>query len=124
VAFGFQSFPTLLDGDGNVPAALRNPNSGVDLTHRDTRLAIGVQRDGTVIFVLTRFDVFGPTLGAVPFGLTTPEMSALMGALGCQTAVMLDGGISAQLQLTDAAGSLKRWRGWRNVPMGLVLLPK
>jgi uncharacterized protein YigE (DUF2233 family) len=124
VAFGFQSFPTLLDGDGNVPAPLRNANSGVDLTHRDTRLAIGVQRDGTVLIVLTRFDVFGPTLGAVPFGLTTPEMAALMGALGCQRAVMLDGGISAQMQLADAGGALKRWRGWRRVPMGLVVMPK
>jgi Phosphodiester glycosidase len=124
VVFGFQSFPTLLEGDGTVPAQLRAANSGVDLTHRDTRLAIGVQRDGTVLIVLTRFDVFGPTLGAVPFGLTTPEMAALMGALGCQTAVMLDGGISAQMQLTDASGTLKRWRGWRKVPMGLVVLPK
>jgi uncharacterized protein YigE (DUF2233 family) len=121
VRAAFQSFPTLLDDDGHVPTALRSTNSGVDLTHRDARLAIGVQRDGSVLFVLTRFDAFGKTLGAVPFGLTTPEMAALMGALGCTRAVMLDGGISAQMQLRDARGTLQRWAGWRSVPMGLIV---
>ncbi len=121
VRAAFQSFPTLLDDDGHVPAALRTASSGVDLTHRDARLALGVQRDGSVLLVLTRFDAFGPTLGAVPFGLTTPEMAALMGALGCTRAVMLDGGISAQMQLRDARGKLKRWTGWRRVPLGLVV---
>ncbi len=124
VAHAFQSFPTLLEANGDVPAQLRNASSGVDLTHRDARLAIGTTRDGTVLLVMTRFDAFGPTLGAVPFGLTTPEMSALMGALGCQRAVMLDGGISAQLQLRDAAGVLQRWPGWRRVPLGLLVLPR
>jgi Phosphodiester glycosidase len=57
----------------------------------------------------------------VPFGLTTPEMAALMGALGCARAVMLDGGISAQMQLRDAAGARQRWPGWRRVPMGLLV---
>ena len=124
VEWAFQSFPTLLDGDGNVPAALRNSGSGVDLTHRDARLALGVLRDGTVLIAITRFDVFGPTLGAVPFGLTTPEMAAFMGALGCARAVMLDGGISAQMQLRDSAGVLQRWAGWRRVPMGMLVLPR
>ncbi len=120
----FQSFPTLLEADGAVPVQLRTANGGVDLTHRDARLAIGTLRDGTVLLVMTRFDVFGPTLGAVPFGLTTPEMAALMGALGCNRAVMLDGGISAQMQLRDATGKLQRWPGWRRVPMGLLALPR
>ena len=124
VQHAFQSFPTLLEDDGIVPAMLRTGGSGVDLTHRDARLAIGVQRDGSVLVVLTRFDVFGPTLGAVPFGLTTPEMAALMGALGAMQAVMLDGGISAQLLLRDARGRLQRWPGWRRVPVGLVVLPR
>jgi uncharacterized protein YigE (DUF2233 family) len=124
VAWAFQSFPTLLEGDGSVPAALRDTTSGVDLTHRDARLGIGVLRDGTVVIAMTRFDAFGPTLGAVPFGLTTPEMAAFMGALGCTRAVMLDGGISAQMQLRDAGGSLQRWVGWRRVPMGLLALPR
>ncbi len=124
MAYAFQSFPTLLEGDGAVPAALRDPNGGVDLTHRDARLAIGVRRDGIVLLVMTRFDAFGRILGAVPFGLTTPEMAALLGALGAQRAVMLDGGISAQMQLRDAAGVLQRWPGWRRVPLGLVVRPR
>lgn len=124
VHFAFQSFPTLLEGDGDVPAALQQGATAVDVTHRDARLAIGVQRDGTVLLAMTRFDVFGRTFGAVPFGLTTPEMAALMGALGCARAVMLDGGISAQLQLRDAAGAIRRWSGNRRVPMGLVALPR
>ncbi len=124
VQWAFQSFPTLLDGNGSVPNALRDATSGVDLTHRDARLAIGTLRDGAVLLVMTRFDVFGPTLGAVPFGLTTPEMAALMGALGCERAVMLDGGISAQMQLRDSVGALQRWVGWRRVPMGLLVLPR
>lgn len=124
VQSAFQSFPTLLEGNGQVPQMLRDTLSGVDLTHRDARLAIGTMRDGTVLLVMTRFDAFGPTLGAVPFGLTTPEMAALMGALGCQRAVMLDGGISAQMQLRDAAGAMQKWPGWRRVPLGLLVLPR
>ncbi|MCC7052050.1 MAG: phosphodiester glycosidase family protein [Gemmatimonadaceae bacterium] len=124
VRTAFQSFPTLLTGDGEVPSMLRDSTAGVDLTHRDARLAIGTRRDGSVLVVLTRFDAFGPTLGAVPFGLTTPETAALMGALGCSRAVMLDGGISAQLQLRAASGAMQRWPGWRRVPMGLLVLPR
>ncbi len=124
VAEAFQSFPTLLDGDGEVPPLLRGIGTGVDLTHRDARLAIGVRRDRHVMLVMTRFDVFGAVLGAAPFGLTTPEMAALMGALGCTRAVMLDGGISAQLQLKDARGGLQQWPGWRRVPLGLVVRPR
>jgi hypothetical protein len=44
-----------------------------------------------------------------------------MGALGCARAVMLDGGISAQLALREAGGREHRWRGWRAVPLGLVV---
>jgi exopolysaccharide biosynthesis protein len=106
-----------------VPEALKIRGS-IDLTHRDARVAIGVTRDGSLVIVMTRFDLFGPTLGAVPFGLTTPEMSALMGALGCARAVMLDGGISAQMQLRDARGATQQWLGWRRVPMGLLVLPR
>ncbi len=124
VAYAFQSFPTLLDGDGEVPSLLRGIGTGVDLTHRDARLAIGVTRDRHVLLVMTRFDAFGPVLGAAPFGLTTPEMATLMGALGCSRAVMLDGGISAQLQLKDARGGLQQWPGWRHVPLGLVVRPR
>jgi hypothetical protein len=51
-------------------------------------------------------------------------MAAFMGALGCARAVMLDGGISAQMQLRDSAGVLQRWAGWRRVPMGMLVLPR
>ena len=39
---------------------------------------------------------------------------------GCTEALMLDGGISGQLALRDARGSLHRWPGMRSVPLGLV----
>jgi uncharacterized protein YigE (DUF2233 family) len=123
VAWAFQSYPTLLEGDGAVPAMLR-AGDAIDRTHRDARLAIGTTRDGTVLVALTRFDALGPALGSVPLGFTVPETAALMGALGCDRAVMLDGGISAQLLVRDARGRVERWRGWRRVPMGLVVLPR
>ena len=50
-----------------------------------------------MIVALTRFDALGGALGRVPFGLTSPEMAAVMGALGCRQALLLDGGISGQL---------------------------
>jgi exopolysaccharide biosynthesis protein len=52
----------------------------------------------------------------VPFGLTTPETAALMGALGCVRAVALDGGISAQLRV-----GAREWAGMRRVPVGMVV---
>jgi len=51
---------------------------------------------------MTRFDVMGEAIGGFPMGPTTPEMAAIMGALGATDAVMLDGGISAQLLLRGA----------------------
>jgi hypothetical protein len=74
--------------------------------------------------VLTRFAALGPALGMVPFGLTVPEMAALMGALGCTDAVLLDGGISAQLLVRDAAGVVHTWHGVRRVPLALVAVPR
>jgi hypothetical protein len=69
---------------------------------------------------MTRFDALGETLSGIPFGLTVPEMSAVMGALGCRRAVALDGGVSAQLLIKDEAGERHLWRGVRRVPLGLV----
>ena len=69
---------------------------------------------------MTRFDALGPLLGAIPLGLTTPEMAAIMGALGARDAVMLDGGISAQLMLRERNGEVKMWRGLRPVPLALI----
>jgi exopolysaccharide biosynthesis protein len=118
----FQSYPMLLQG-GAVPAPLLEPGRGVDLAHRDARLALGALPDGRLVVALTRFDALGGVLGRVPFGLTTPEMAAVMGALGCRDALLLDGGISGQLLLRDGDGGTHAWPGIRRVPLGLVGRP-
>ena len=115
----FQSYPMLLQ-DGVVPVPLREAGMGVDLAHRDARLALGTLADGRVVVALTRFDALGESLGRVPFGLTTPEMAAVMGGLGCRHALLLDGGISGQLMVRKADGSVRSWPGTRSVPLGLV----
>lgn len=121
VVTAFQSYPTLLAQDGQIPTALRASGSGVNLTHRDARLAIGETRDGHLLVVMTRFDILGEAAGPVPIGPTTPEMAAVMGALGARDAVMLDGGISAQMVLRDPGrGKRWRWPGWRKVPLALL----
>lgn len=122
----FQSYPTLLEGDGDVPRALQ-PDAhvaGVRLDHGDSRLAIGVLRDGRVLVALTRFDGLDGFLDSIPLGLTTPQTAALMGALGCRRAVMLDGGISSQLLVRDSTGGVQRWPGIRRVPLGLVAVAR
>ena len=123
VAWGFQSYPALLVGDGAVPAALRAAGRGVDLEHRDGRLALGLLRDGRVLLALTRMEGLGGLLEIVPFGPTTPEMAALMGALGCARAVLLDGGLSGQMMVVDA-GRRVEWKGLRPVAAGLVGVPR
>jgi hypothetical protein len=115
----FQSYPAILVGDGRVPEALRGPGRGVDLKHRDSRVALGLLRDGRLLIALTRF---GGT--RLPFGPTTPEMAAIMGALGCRRAMLLDGGLSGQLMFRDAQGRANRWPGLRSVPLGLLAFPK
>jgi hypothetical protein len=121
-----QSYPALLSGDGMVPSPLQAPDRGVDVAHRDARLAVGMLRDGRVLIALTRFDALGgaAALDRVPFGLTTPEMAAVMGALGCARAVLLDGGLSAQLLVREASGAARSWPGLRRVPIGLVAVPR
>jgi len=119
----FQSYPMLLQ-DGTVPPPLRRASQGVNVDHRDARLALGTLPDGHVLITLTRFDVLGDTFGRVPFGLTTPEMAAVMGALGCDQAILLDGGISGQLLLRKADGTARVWPGIRSVPLGLVGRPR
>ncbi|HYW51360.1 MAG TPA: phosphodiester glycosidase family protein [Gemmatimonadaceae bacterium] len=124
-----QSYPMLLQKGGVTPRALRparhdTRTAGVNLEHRDARLAVGELRDGRIVIALTRFDALGSLLGAVPFGLTVPEMSALMGAVGCTRALMLDGGISAQLAVADQHGARREWTGLRRVPLGLVATPR
>ena len=126
VANVFQSYPTLLAGDGVVPALLRAESSPpvVDLAHRDSRVAIGEMRDGRIVIAITRFNALGDAAAKIPFGLTVPEMAALMGALGCRRAVSLDGGISGQLAVRGADGVVRKWTAWRFVPLGLVVLPR
>jgi Phosphodiester glycosidase len=115
----FQSYPMLLE-NGAVPAPLREAGRGVNIGHRDARLALCTLADGRVVVALTRFDALGEALGRIPFGLTSAEMAAVMGALGCRQALLLDGGISGQLRLREADGSVRSWPGTRSVPLGLV----
>jgi hypothetical protein len=119
----FQSYPTLLEGDGDVPLALREAGLGVDLSHRDSRLAMGELRDGRMLIAMTRFDGLGGVLDLLPFGFTAPEMVAIMGALGCRRAVLLDGGISSQLRLRDGTQT-RTWPGMRKVALGLVAVER
>lgn len=124
VAWAIQSYPALLVNEGQVPAALRPGARDIDLGHRDGRLAIGELRDGRVLVALTRFDALGGALSTAPLGFTVPEMAGLMGALGCRRAVLLDGGISAQLLVRPAGGRTLRYPGWRRVPLGIVVAPR
>ena len=119
----FQSYPAVLVGNGEVPPPLRGPGRGVDLGHRDSRVAICTLRDGRLLLALTRFMAPDSPLARLPFGPTVPEMSAIMGALGCRRAVLLDGGLSGQMALRDSGGRLLRWPGLRAVPLGLVAYP-
>ena len=118
--FAFQSYPMLLQGNGEMPWELRAPGRGVSLTHRDSRLAIGILGDGSVVVALTRFDGIGSVGGTLPWGPTVPEMAAFMRALGCDRAVLLDGGISSQLAIRDGDGILRRWTNWRPVPVAVI----
>jgi hypothetical protein len=118
VTFAFQSYPTLLAGDGQVPAMLRR--EAINVTHRDARLALGLDRRGRLLVALTRLDLPIPGADRVPLGLTVPEMAAVMGALGAQHAMLLDGGISAQLSISDSTGITNAWKGLRKVPLALV----
>ncbi|HEU4698264.1 MAG TPA: phosphodiester glycosidase family protein [Gemmatimonadales bacterium] len=120
----FQSYPAVLLDDGLVPDALRRAGAGVSLVHRDARLALGELRDGRWLVALTRFEGLGGALSNLPFGLTTPEMAALLGALGAGRAVLLDGGMSSQLLVRDTAGASHAWTGLRRVPLGLVAVPR
>lgn len=119
IRWAFQSYPVLLASD-TVPSALRAPGRGLDVAHRDARAAICLDHDGRLVFAITRFNAVGSTLGFIPFGLTSPEMAGIMSALGCRDAMLLDGGISAQLRVTDASRAARTWRGMRKVPVGLV----
>lgn len=117
----FQSYPALLAGEGKEPWELQAPGRGVSLTHRDSRLALGLLADGTIVVALTRFTGLGKAGETLPWGPTVPEMAAFMRSIGCVKAVLLDGGISSQLVVRSADGSLARWPNWRPVPLALVV---
>jgi len=124
IAAAFQSYPALLLDGGRVPTPLRAPGRGVDVEHRDSRLALGILPDGRLLIALTRFDALGGAVDELPVGPTSPEMAALMGALGCRRAMLLDGGISGQLLVRPRAGAPLAWRAWRRVPLGLAATPR
>jgi hypothetical protein len=42
IMLAFQSYPAILMGNGRVPEPIRAPGRGVDLAHRDSRLALGI----------------------------------------------------------------------------------
>ena len=126
VAEALQSYPALLVGEGELPGELRAGGAGVDLEHRDGRLAVCELRDGRLLVALTRWATTGGAgrLGAVPVGLTVPEMAAAMGALDCRRALLLDGGLSAQLRVRSASGGTEEWPGLRRVPVGVVAVAR
>lgn len=124
VRWAVQSYPVALVGDGEIPLPLRSPGAGVDLEHRDARAAVATTRDGRVLIALTRFDALSGILGGIPLGPTLPEMTAILGALGAQRALFLDGGISGQMAVRDDRGRIRRWDGLRRVPLGLVGTPR
>jgi uncharacterized protein YigE (DUF2233 family) len=121
--WAFQSYPAVLAGDSILPP-LREGGRGVDVEHRDARAGICLTRSGELVVAITRFDAVGGALHFIPLGLTVPEMGAVLGALGCRDAMLLDGGISARLRLRDARGKAHDWEGLRPVPLGLVVLPR
>lgn len=114
----FQSYPRLLTA-GSIPSAIRT-GTGVDSRHRDARVAIGQMHDGRIILALTRFGARESVVSRIPVGLTLAETAALMGSLGCSNAMMLDGGLSAQMMIRPAGAEPIFWRGARRVPVGLV----
>src|SRR5258707_13155480 len=117
VRFAFQSYPTLLAGDGEVPAALRD--GSINEAHRDARLALGLDRQGRLLVAMTRLDSPIPGADRVPFGLTVPEMAAVMGAFAAQHALLVDGGHSAPLTTAGSTGATSGWKGHGKVPLAL-----
>ena len=122
IRYAFQSYPALLL-DGRVPQLLRT-SGDVDRNHRDARLILAQTPDSSILAILTRYDGLGGAAERVPIGLTVPESVALVQVLGARNAVMLDGGISAQMMMRHSEGDVLRWSGFRNVPLGLVAVPR
>jgi uncharacterized protein YigE (DUF2233 family) len=118
IVTAFQSYPRLLEAGRIVDAVATG--AGMDVSHRDTRLAIGTMDDGAIVLALTRLGRDESAASRIPIGLTTREMAGLMKAIGCRDAMMLDGGLSAQLFVRPDTAPPLLWRGARRVPIGLV----
>lgn len=121
IRFAFQSYPALLL-DGAVPQMAAG--SAIDQSHRDIRLILAQDTDGRLLILLTRYDALGGALARMPIGLTVPESIDVVRALGARHAVMLDGGVSAQMLLRDRNGEARVWKGMRAVPLALVAFPR
>lgn len=118
-----QSYPMLLGANGVAPTLVcdtASADDALDRTHRDTRLAIGTLADGRVIVAMSRYAGAGTVGERLPIGPTTPEMAEVMRRLGATRALMLDGGLSAQMMVRSTDGGVTRWSGLRGVPLALV----
>lgn len=113
-----QSFPLLLER-GRPPQVLCDTATVLDRSHRDIRLTLGVRADGHVVIALSRYDGAGTFAERLPLGPTTMAIAETMRRLGAVSALMLDGGLSAQLLLRDGVIT-HRWNGLRSVPLALV----
>jgi hypothetical protein len=122
VRFAFQSYPVLLF-DGLVPALPASAEL-LDRDHRDARLILAQDQSGRLLVLLTRYDGLGPATGRVPIGLTVPESIVVAAAIGARHAVMLDGGVSAQLLVRAQDGTARVWKGMRAVPLALIARPR
>ncbi|MFN9424892.1 phosphodiester glycosidase family protein [Gemmatimonas sp.] len=120
-----QSYPQLLVSGLPVPALCAGTD--LDRAHRDARLVIGLRRDGMLLVLLSRYADTGSGLTRaverVPIGPTTPEMAEIAWRLGAIDALMLDGGLSAQLRIGRGAAA-SRWPGLRDVPLAIVARPR
>ncbi len=112
-----QSYPLILRGS-RAPNALC-ARDAIDQTHRDVRLVFATRADGRVLLLLSRYDGVAGLASRLPIGPTTPEMAEVAWRLGAEHALMLDGGLSAQLLVRDSTDEL-RWNGLRRVPLALV----
>jgi hypothetical protein len=119
----FQSYPALLV-DGKLPWELQGAGRGVNLEHRDSRLALCTLGDGSLVVAITRFNGLGGAASTLPWGPTVLEMAGYLRSLGCRHAMLLDGGMSSQLAARNADGSLMRFPNWRPVPLALVITPR
>ena len=95
-AAGFENVITAVGGGDLILDNGVMPEGIIDDAHEKTnnpRTSVGIRADGTAVF----FAVDGRTKSS--YGLTETELSALMGELGCVTALNLDGGGSTTVMV-------------------------